>query len=128
MRHGVIPKKYLTMLRKKLSRQLFLLLVLALSLVPVFQAAHMLTHIVPTDMIGMVQPDGGLHEDEGDADANVDKICLDCLALTAFSVIVVILAVSLFGQRGGCPPVHRKSRCPVPDFSFAYLTRAPPQA
>ncbi len=116
------------MLRKKLSTQLFLLLVLALSLVPVFQAAHMLTHIAPADMSAIVQPDGDLHEDEGDSDANVDKICLDCLALTGFSVIVVILAVWLFGQRGGRPPVRRKSRCPLPDFSFAYLTRAPPQA
>ena len=84
---GVIPEKYLTMLRKKLSRKLFLLLILALSLVPVFQAAHMLTHIVPADMIEIIQADGGLHQDEGDADASVDKICLDCLALTALSVI-----------------------------------------
>jgi hypothetical protein len=116
------------MLRKKLSRQLFLLLVLALSLVPVFQAAHMLTHVVPPDMIEMIQADGGLHQDEDDADAAVDKICLDCLALTGFSVIFFILAVWLFGRGGRCPPVHGKSRNPLPDFSFAYLTRAPPHA
>jgi hypothetical protein len=116
------------MLRKKLSKKFFLLLILALSLVPVFQAAHMLTHVVPADTIEMVQADGGLHEDEGDADANVDKICLDCLALTALSVILAVLLVCLFGQTGRCPPVHRKSRHPLPDFSVAYLTRAPPQA
>ena len=116
------------MLRKKLSRQLFLLLVLALSLVPVFQAAHMLTHVAPADMIELIQADGGLHEDEGDADANVDKICLDCLAMTGFSVIAAILAVWLFGQEGRCPPAYGKSRNSLPDFSFAYLTRAPPQA
>jgi hypothetical protein len=123
-----IRKKHLMTLRKKLSRQLFLLLVLALSLVPVFQAAHMLTHVVPADMIGMIQVDGGLHQDEDDADAAVDKICLDCLALTGFSVIFFILAVWLSGQGGRCPPVHEKSRNPLPDFSFTYLTRAPPQA
>ncbi len=116
------------MLRKKLSKKFFSLLILALSLVPVFQAAHMLTHVVPADMIEMVQADGGLHEDEGDADANVDKICLDCLALTALSVILTVLLVCLFGQTGRCRPVHRKSRHPLPDFSVTYLTRAPPQA
>lgn len=117
------------MLRKKLSKKFFSLLILALSLVPVFQAAHMLTHVVPADMIEMVQADVGLHEDDGDADAdaNVDKICLDCLALTALSVILTVLLVCLFGQTERCPPVHRKSRHPLPDFSVAYLTRAPPQ-
>jgi hypothetical protein len=122
-----IRKKHL-MLRKKLSRQLFLLLVLALSLVPVFQAAHMLTHVVPADMTEVIQTDGGVHQDEDDADVAVDKICLDCLALTGFSVIFFILAVWLFGQGGCCPPAHGKSGHPLPDFSFAYLTRAPPQA
>jgi len=102
MRHGVIPKKYLTMLRKKLSRQLFLLLVLALSLVPVFQAAHMLTHIAPADMIELIQADGGLHQDGGDADAGVDKICLDCLALTAFSAVLPVLLICLFDQMQSC--------------------------
>jgi hypothetical protein len=116
------------MLRKKLFKELFLLLVLALSVVPVLQAAHMFTHVIPADMIEVVQADGDLHEDEGDADASADKICLDCLALTALSGILTVLLVCLFDRTGRCPPVHRKSRHPLPDFSVAYLTRAPPQA
>jgi hypothetical protein len=118
----------LIVLRKKLFKKLFLLLVLALSVVPVFQAAHMLTHVVPVDMIEAVQADGAFHEDEGDADANVDKICLDCLALTSFSAVLAILVICLFSQQGHCRVPPRKPSRPLLDFPFAYLTRAPPQA
>jgi len=116
------------MLRKKLFKKLFLLLVLALSVVPVFQAAHMLTHVVPADMIEAVHADGAFHEDEGDVDANVDKICLDCLALTSFSAVLATLVICLFGQQGHCRIPPRKSTRHLLDFPFAYLTRAPPQA
>lgn len=119
--------KLTTMLR----RELFLLLVVVLSFVPVFQAAHMLTHVAPADMTGMTQADGNLHEDlhegESDADAGVDKICLDCLALT-FSVILPFLLACLFDQTRRRPLTYLKSRHCLLDFSPAYLTRAPPQA
>ena len=110
-----------------LRKELFLLLVLALSFVPVSQAVHMLTHVAPADIIGMAQADGNPHEDEGDADASIDKICLDCLALT-FSIIFPFLLTFVFNQTRRCPPPHLKSRHRLLDFSFAYLTRAPPQA
>lgn len=113
-----------------LHKGLLLILVLALSFVPVFQVAHALTHVAHVDMSGDIQADGDQGEREADAgtDADADRICLDCLALTAFSVILPILAFLFFGQMRRLPLPHSKSRRVLLNFSSPYLTRAPPRA
>ena len=111
-----------------LHKGLFLILVLALSLVPVFQVAHALTHVAHVDMSGDVQADGDRGETEAHADADTDRICLDCLALTAFSVVLPILAFLFFGQMRRQLLPHSKSKRILLDFSSPYHTRAPPRA
>ncbi len=100
-------------------RSLFLVLVLALLAVPVLQTAHAVTHFAHMDTVDIVTSD---HSQDDDT----DRICLDCLALTAFSAALPFLTfffvtkilrqqLSLLNHR----PVLR-------DFSTPYLTRAPP--
>jgi len=109
-----------------LRKGLFLIFVLALSSVPVFQATHALTHVAHVDMLGTAQA----HDNQGEAetDADADRICLDCLALTAFSIILLILRIFFFDQMVQKPLLHLKSRHILRNFSFLYLTRAPPRA
>ena len=106
------------------------MLLLALSCMPVFQAAHMLTHVTSDATGGIVQVDVHLEDSEAetDAESDIDKICLDCLALTAFSVVLPVLLVCPFDQMRHHLPLRWKSRRRLLDFSFAYLSRAPPQA
>ncbi|MDE2366456.1 MAG: hypothetical protein KGM95_05930 [Betaproteobacteria bacterium] len=115
-----------------LHKGLFLILVLALSFVPVFQTAHALTHVAPGDTSGYAQADGDQGERDADTDTDTDtdtdRVCLDCLALTAFSIIPPILAFFFFGQIGRQLLQHSKSRRILLNFSSAYLTRAPPRA
>jgi len=112
-----------------LRRDLVLLLLLVVTLVPVFQAAHMLTHVKASDIIGVTQV-GGLEESQDgmDSDPGIDKICLDCLALTALSVILPFLLVYFIAQIRRSLPPYLISRRPLLDFSFPYLTRAPPKS
>ncbi|MGH8684964.1 MAG: hypothetical protein ACREUM_06370 [Nitrosospira sp.] len=114
-----------------LRKKLFLILVLALSFVPIFQATHALTHVAHVahvDAIGTAQADNSQAASETDVDTDVDRICLDCLALTAFSIILPILAIFFFDQTVRRPLPHAKSRQILGSFSSPYLTRAPPQA
>ncbi|WP_052494036.1 hypothetical protein [Nitrosospira sp. NpAV] len=107
-----------------LRKGLFLILILTLSFVPVFQATHALTHV---DIIGVVQADDP-GQNELDPDSDLDRICLDCLALTAFSIIPLILpSLFLDPMMRQLPPLL-KSRHTLLDFSSPYLTRAPPLA
>ena len=104
---------------------LYLILVLTLISVPVFQAAHVLTHVSDIDATNLVQVDNGNHDQD---DVDFDKICLDCLALTAFSVIFSILAafsVNLIMQ-GQLQELKHEHIFRY--FFFTYLTRAPPLA
>ncbi len=105
---------------------IFLIFVLVLSAVPVFQAAHALTHVAPVDMLGPAQ----IHDNQGEAetDAGLDKICLDCLALTAFSILLFILRIFFFDQMVQKSLRHLKPRRILRNLSFPFLTRAPPQA
>ncbi|SCY17753.1 hypothetical protein SAMN05216420_10380 [Nitrosospira sp. Nl5] len=107
-----------------LRKELFLVLVLALSFVPVFQAAHALTHVAHTDTISTTQAD----TNQGESDTDADKICLDCLALTAFSIILPILAIFFFGQTMRQRLLRVKSRQVLRNLTSPYLTRAPPRA
>ncbi|ARO86469.1 hypothetical protein EBAPG3_000995 [Nitrosospira lacus] len=103
---------------------LFLILVLMFSFVPVFQATHALTHI---DSIGAAQADDHGQNETG-ADSDLDRICLDCLALSAFSIIPLIVIPLFLDQIARQLPSLLKFRHVLLDFSFPYLTRAPPQA
>lgn len=104
---------------------LYLILVLTLISVPVFQVAHALTHVSDIDAINLVQVDNGDHDQD---DANFDKICLDCLALTAFSVILSILVAFSINLIRGKLLQELKHDHIFRYFFFTYLTRAPPLA
>jgi hypothetical protein len=117
-----------------LRKVLFLILVSALSFVPILQAAHALTHVGDDGIIGVVQADGHQGENANDAHADAgtgidsDRICLDCLALTGFSVIFTILVVFFCDQISCQSLPYLKSRFILRNFSSPYLTRGPPQA
>lgn len=101
---------------------LYLILVLVLISVPVFQAAHALTHVSDIATINPVQVENSHDQD----DTDFDQICLDCLALTAFSIIFSILAafsVNLIMQGRLRELKHKRIHL---HFFSIYLTRAPP--
>lgn len=71
-----------------IRKSLFLILTLALLCVPVFLMAHAFTHFAQTDVLDVT-------ESESDAGVDLDEICLDCLALTALSIILIASRLSL---------------------------------
>lgn len=119
-------------------KQLFLvLLVLALAWVPVLQAAHALTHvgeITSGDIVseletmedaavkGVIPPVA----DEADGEADNDRLCLDCLALTGFSVIFSILVIVFSSQTRRQARLYRKSQPLFFNSYTPYSTRGPP--
>ena len=105
---------------------LYLILALTLISVPVFQAAHALTHVTDIDTIASVQDDSD--QDKNDTDTDIDKICLDCFALTAFSAIFIILAFFFYGKVMRQLLSYLKLRYILRNFSSPYLSRAPPLA
>jgi hypothetical protein len=109
-----------------LRKGIFLIFALVLSAVPVFQAVHALTHVAHVDMFGTVQA----HDSQGSAetDADAERICLDCLALTAFSIILLIPRIFFLDQMVEKLLLHLRSRPVLRNFSFPYLTRGPPLA
>lgn len=114
-----------------LRKGLFLILVFALSFVPVFQAAHALTHVTHVthaDPIGAAQADSDQEHSETDANNGADRICLECLALTAFGIILPMLAIFFFNQMKRQRLPQSKSGRILLNFSSPYLTRAPPGA
>lgn len=112
-----------------LRKVLLLILVSALTFVPILQAAHALTHVGDTDIIGMIYADGHEEDSGPDADGGIDKdrICLDCLALAGFAIIFTVLAVFFSDQMRRQPLASPKSGLILLDFSPLYLTRGPPQ-
>jgi hypothetical protein len=111
-------------------------LLLALSLVPVLEAAHALTHISPPNTVDIAESGGGqeVSGSQADADADADagydsdRICLDCLALAALGILLPVLAFCFFAQPESqtLPPLS--ALFIFLHFSSPYLTRAPPQA
>ena len=103
---------------------------MVLSLVPVLQAAHALTHVGDTDLIGNVYAEGGQEKGEFDPESGLDEdnICLDCLALTGFSIAVAVLPVFFFDQMRHQPPSYQISTPILFHFSSSYFIRGPPQA
>jgi len=75
-----------------MRNSLYLFLVLMLIITPVSQAAHALTHISDIDEQSLItQVDE--HENE-ELNVDIDKVCPDCIALTAFNDFVAILDFS----------------------------------
>lgn len=124
-----------------LHRQLFLILVLALSLVPVLQTAHALSHLGEATgseatsgeaVAGMAKANGDQPTTasdllaDTDADADIDRICLDCLALGGFCIIFSILAVVSLDQATRSRLTCLKPRSLLLNFSTPYPTRGPP--
>ena len=109
-----------------LRKGLFLILALALLSVPVLQTAHALTHFAHADTVSTVPADNA--QGESDTDTDTDRVCLDCLALTACGVILPLLAFFFVAgmMRQPVPPLKRSP--PLRNFSSPYLTRAPPLA
>ena len=126
------------MILRKGVKALFLLLLLALSLVPVLQAAHALTHLAPEKTVGIAESGGGQGaigsvaeadtDAEVDADFDSDRICLDCLALAALGIVLPVLAFCFFVRRADQTLPRLTTLFISLCFSSPYLTRAPPQA
>ena len=109
-----------------LRKGLFLILALALLSVPVLQTAHALTHFTHAETASTTSADSA--QDESGADADIDRVCLDCLALTACGAILPLL-VFFFVARILRQPLPSLKRSPfLRNFSSPYLTRAPPLA
>ena len=106
------------------KNSLYLILILTLVSVPVFQAAHALTHVNEADVISLDQI--GSEHDQDDAD--FDKICLDCLALTAFSIIFSILTAFSVNPIMRQQLWHLKREPILHNYFLTYHTRAPPLA
>ena len=128
------------MILRKLVKALFFLLLLTLALVPVLQAAHALTHIAPGETGGIAQSSDGqffgivASEAEAeasataDADLDSDRICLDCLALAAFGILLPALAFCFFDQARRQLLSDFRAVFVLTSFSSPYLTRAPPRS
>ena len=107
-------------------RSLFLILVLALSFVPVFQAAHALTHV---DSIHEAHAgdEPAPSEAGSEVDSNIDRVCIDCLALTAFSIIFSTLAIFFRNHTGERHRLRNGPARVLPGSAPLYSTRAPPR-
>ena len=126
------------MILRKPVKALFFLLLLTLALVPVLQAAHALTHIAPDETRGIAQSSDGrfvgiiASEAEAsatvDADLDSDRICLDCLALAAFGILLPALAFCFFDQARRQLLSDFRPVFVLTSFSSPYLTRAPPRS
>jgi hypothetical protein len=119
-----------------LRKQLFLVLVLALAWVPVLQAAHALTHvgeITSSLIVSELETMSAAIEsvippvaDEAEGEADNDRLCLDCLALTGFSVIFSILVIVFSSQTRRQARLYRKSQLLFFNSYTPYSTRGPP--
>ena len=109
------------MIRRNL---IYLFLAITLIAVPIFQAAHALTHVTDIEAINLLQVDSNHDQD----DADFDQICLDCLALTAFNVISSILVAFSINLILRVRLQGLSYRHILRNFFFTYLTRAPPPA
>ena len=111
-----------------MRNSLYLFLVLMLIITPVSQAAHALTHISDIDEQSLItQVDEHEHESENEElNVDIDKVCPDCIALTAFNDFVAILDFSFH------PGVTRNQLSSyifrfIPEESSSdYYSRAPP--
>ena len=120
-----------------LRKQLFLVLALALAWVPVLQAAHALTHVGEITFSSIVSSSETMEDaavesvtppvtGEADGETDNDRLCLDCLALTGFSVIFSILVIVFSSQTRRQARLYRKSQPLFFNSYTPYSTRGPP--
>jgi hypothetical protein len=120
-----------------LRKQLFLVLALALAWVPVLQAAHALTHVGEITLSSIVSSSETMEDaavesvtppvtGEADGETDNDRLCLDCLALTGFSVIFSILVIVFSSQTRRQARLYRKSQPLFFNSYTPYSTRGPP--
>ena len=109
-----------------MRKSLYLFLVLMLIITPVSQAAHALTHISDIDEQSLItQVDEHEHENE-ELNVDIDKVCPDCIALTAFNDFAAILD---FSFHPGVTRIQLSSytfRFILEESSSDYYPRAPP--
>lgn len=112
-----------------LRKALLLILVSALTFLPILQGAHALTHMDDAEIAGTIYADG--HKESGEIDAeaamDTDRVCLDCLALSGLTIIFMALVVLSSNQRRCQARPSLKSGTVTPDFPLPYLVRGPPQ-
>ncbi|MBN9125075.1 MAG: hypothetical protein J0I90_02295 [Nitrosospira sp.] len=118
-------------------KSLLLILILALSYVPVFQEAHVLTHVDSVHEthlgdgsvlrgVNSGEFDGG-EVNSGEVDIDIDRACLDCLALTGLSIIFSTLAIFFRNQTGQRSPRQDEPEQRLSGSASLYPTRAPPR-
>jgi hypothetical protein len=107
-------------------KSLFLIFVLALSSVPVFQAAHALTHVDPVHETHLGDGSGS-SEFDGELDDDIDRVCIDCLALTGFSIIFCALAIFFRNPTRPRSPLQDGPEQHLSSIISLYSTRAPPR-
>ena len=102
-----------------IRKSLLLILTLALLSVPIFSMAHVFTHFAQADVLDATEAGA----DDG---ADLDEICLDCLALTAFNIFLIASGLPLCDQITR----HHLSSLTVRHHSdnkiLSYHSRAPP--
>lgn len=122
-------------------KSLLLILILALSYVPVFQEAHVLTHVdsVHETHLGDGSVLRGVNSGEfnggevnsgevdGEVDIDIDRACLDCLALTGLSIIFSTLAIFFRNQTRQRSPRQDEAEQRLSGSASLYPTRAPPR-
>ena len=102
-----------------IRKSLFLILTLALLSVPIFSMAHAFTHFAQADVLDITETETG-------NGADLDEICLDCLALTALNMFLVASGLAL------CAPIARHhlplltARHHSDNKILSYHSRAPP--
>lgn len=102
-----------------IRKSLFLILTLALLSVPVFSMAHAFTHFAQADMLDTT-------EAEADEGADLDEICLDCLALTAFNIFLVASGLAVCDQIAHQHLSSLTVRYHSDNKILSYHSRAPP--
>jgi len=102
-----------------MRKSLFLILTLALIMVPVFLMAHAFTHFAQADVQDAA--------DSGEEAIDLDEICLDCLALTGFNFLFIAAAL-LFGNSVArrCLPLWPPAHLLIDSNRSPYRSRAPP--
>ena len=103
---------------KAIHNSLFLILTLALVAVPVFLMAHAFTHFAQTDTQNTID----IEEEAVD----LDEICLDCLALTGFNVL---LFAAILWRNESLSRYRLLLRLPahiINNHHRSYHSRAPP--
>ena len=110
-----------------IRNSLYLFLVLMLTITPVSQAAHALTHISDIDGQSLITQVDDNHEHENEElNVDIDKVCPDCIALTAFNDFTAILDFSFYPGFAGNQLSSYIFRSILEESSSDYYPRAPP--